>query len=131
MTARRRPARPEDAIQRALCQHIELRGVPGLVWFHVPQGNKLGGKISTKGIAIQGAINKGLGVKPGVSDLIFLHNSKFFALELKAGKNKPTEEQLEFIDRVNATGGFAAWCSGLDAALAWLEAQQILRGRVS
>jgi hypothetical protein len=102
MRPRRR--RPEDAIQRAICQHLEARAAPGLVWFHVPQGNKLGGKISANGIAIQGAINRGLGVKRGVSDLIFLHNAKFFALEVKADGRTPTEEQLEFIDRVNAAG---------------------------
>jgi hypothetical protein len=46
----------ENARQRAICQHLEARAAPGLVWFHVPQGNKLGGKISANGIAIQGAI---------------------------------------------------------------------------
>jgi hypothetical protein len=127
----RRRAQPETQIQRALCQHLEIRGAPGLVWFAVPNGNKLGGKISAKGIAIQGSINRGIGVKPGVSDLIFLRDSKFFALELKAGDNRPTEAQLEFIDRVNAAGGFAAWCSSLDAALRILESWQLLRGRVS
>src|SRR2546430_10118321 len=97
MTRERRRS-PESQDQRAICQHLDARGVPGLVWFAVPNGNKLGGKISAKGIAIQGSINKGLGVKAGVSDLIFLHDSKFFALELKVGKNRPTEQQLEFID---------------------------------
>jgi hypothetical protein len=129
VTIRRRS--PESQDQRAICQHLDARGVPGLVWFAVPNGNKLGGKISAKGIAIQGSINKGLGVKAGVSDLIFLHDSKFFALELKVGKNRPTEEQLEFIDRVNAAGGFATWCSGLDAALRILESWQLLRGRAT
>jgi hypothetical protein len=38
MRPRRR--RPEDAIQRAICRHLEARAAPGLVWFHVPQGNK-------------------------------------------------------------------------------------------
>lgn len=124
-------AQPEAQVQRALCQHLDIRGVPGLVWFAVPNGNKLGGRISAKGIAIQGSINRGLGVKPGVSDLILLHDSKFFALELKAGDNKPTDAQLEFIQRVNAAGGFAAWCTGLDAALRILEAWQLLKGRAS
>jgi hypothetical protein len=120
---------PESQDQRALVQHIEARGAPGLVWFHVPQGNKLGGKISAKGIAIQGAINRGLGVRRGVSDLIFLHNAKFHALELKAEGRTPTAEQLKFIDDVNAAGGFACWCAGLEAALRVLERWQILRGR--
>ena len=128
----RRRAQPETADQRAQCRHLDIRGEPGLVWFAVPNGNKLGGKISAKGIAIQGAINKGLGVKAGVSDLIFLHDSKFFALELKVGKNRPTEAQLEFIDRVNAAGGFATWYyTGLDAAIRVLEAWQLLRGSSS
>ena len=121
----------ESEVQRALCQHIEIRGVPGLVWFAVPNGNKLGGKISRKGIAIQGSINRGLGVKAGVSDLIFLHDSRFFALELKVGKNKPTEQQLQFIDRVNEAGGYAAWATGLDVALRVLEAWGLLRGVAS
>jgi hypothetical protein len=128
-----RPRRrsPEAAIQRALCQHLDIRGAPGLVWFHVPQGNKLGGKISAKGIAIQGAINRALGVKRGVSDLIFLHDAKFYALEIKVDGRTPTAEQLEFIDRVNAAGGFATWCAGLDRAIACLTAWGLLRGRVS
>jgi hypothetical protein len=121
----------EQKVQCALCQHIDVRGVSGLVWFAVPNGNKLGGRISAKGIAIQGSINRGLGVKAGVSDLIFLHDSKFFALELKVGTNRPTETQLEFIDRVNAAGGFATWATGLDRALACLEAWGLLRGRTS
>jgi hypothetical protein len=124
-------AQPEAQDQRALCQHLAIRGVPGLVWFAVPNGSKLGGKVSAKGIAIQGAINKGLGVKRGVSDLIFLHDGKFYALELKAEGRTPTAEQLEFIDRVNAAGGFACWCAGLDRALAVLERWGLLKGRAS
>jgi hypothetical protein len=127
----RRRAQPEAELQRALCRHLEARAAPGLVWFHVPQGNKLGGKISAKGIAIQGAINGGLGVKRGVSDLIFLHDGKFYSLELKAEGRTPTTEQLEFIDKASAAGGFATWCAGLDAALRVLEAWQLLRGRTS
>src|SRR5262245_60519603 len=53
MSTRRQ--RPESELQRTLVQHLEARAVPGLVWFHVPQGNKLGGKTSAKGFAIQGA----------------------------------------------------------------------------
>jgi len=130
MTIRRRQY-PETELQRALVKHLEARAVPGLVWFHVPQGNKLGGKISAKGIAIQGAINKSLGVKRGVSDLVFLHDGKFYAVELKAEGRTPTEDQLKFIDDVNAAGGYACWCAGLDAALRVLEGWRLLLGRAS
>lgn len=123
-----RSARPEDVIQRAVFQHIAQRGVPGLVAFHVPQGNKLGGKRSAKGVAIQGSINKGLGVVPGVSDIIALHDGKFYALELKAEGGTPSENQLKFIARVNDSGGFAVWVVGLDRALHVLEGWGLLRG---
>jgi hypothetical protein len=128
-SARHRRQHPESELQRALVRHLEVRAVPGLVWFHVPQGNKLGGKISAKGIAVQGAINKALGVKRGVSDLILLHAGKFYGLELKAEGRTPTAEQLKFIDDVNAAGGFACWCAGIDTALACLSAWGLLRGR--
>jgi len=122
---------PETELQRTVVKHLEARAVPGLVWWHTPQGNKLGGKISAKGIAIQGAINKSLGVKRGVSDLVFLHDGRFYCLELKAEGRTPTEDQLRFIDDVNAAGGFACWCAGLDAALRILEQWGLLRGRAS
>jgi len=122
---------PEDAIQRAIFQHIKARGVPGLVPFHVPNGAKLGGARSKKGIVIQAARLKGLGVLPGVSDIILLHAGRFYALEVKAPGNVPTEAQLEFIHRVEAAGGYAAWAQGLDRCLAILEAWGCLRGAVS
>lgn len=126
-----RRARPEDDLQRNLIAHLKTRGAPGLVFFHVPQGNKLGGKRSAKGIAIQGSINKGLGVRKGVSDLIMLHKSHFYALELKAEGGTPTEEQLEFIDDVKDAGGFATWCVGIDRAIGILECWGLLVGKAN
>ena len=38
--ARKKSQFLEDQIQAALVQHIELRGVPGLVYFHVPNSSK-------------------------------------------------------------------------------------------
>jgi hypothetical protein len=120
---------PESDLQRAVLAHLRTRGAAGLVYFHVPQGNKLGGARSAKGVAIQGSINKGLGVRKGVSDLILCCEGKFFALELKVPGRTPTEEQLEFIAEVNNAGGFAAWCQGLDRALGILESWGVLRGK--
>jgi hypothetical protein len=124
-----RRARREDALQRAICEHLRIRGVPRLVWWHTSQGNLLGGARSKRGIAIQGSIKRGIGVKAGVSDLIFLHDAKFYALELKVEGRTPTEAQLQFIADVNAAGGYATWCAGLDGALACLEQWGLLLGR--
>ena len=64
----RRRARPEDAIQRTIVQHLETRGVPGLVWFAVPNGGYRR--------PVEAAIMKGLGVKAGVPDVIAIHNGR-------------------------------------------------------
>lgn len=126
---RLRRSQPESDLQRAVLAHLRTRGAAGLVYFHVPQGNKLGGARSSKGVAIQGSINKGLGVRKGVSDLILCCSGKFFALELKVPGRTPTEEQLQFLADVERAGGFSAWCQGLDRALGILESWGCLKGK--
>lgn len=120
MTRRRDP---EAQIQRAVVQHLRLRGVKGLVFFHVPNGGRRG--------AVEGAIFKAMGVRAGVSDLILAHNSKFFALELKAEGGRATEAQLEFLQDFDRAGAFTALATGLDAALRTLEAWGLIRPEVT
>ena len=43
----------------------------------------------------------------GIPDFIGCLNGVFFAIETKAGKNKPTALQLREIDRIKAAGGYA------------------------
>jgi hypothetical protein len=121
-------SRPEDQIQKAVFQHIRLRGMPGLVAWHTPNGARLGGKRSRKGIPIQGSIFVSLGVRAGVSDVIAVHQGKVYALELKAPAGKPTEEQLEFIADMERAGAFTCVAVGLDQAIATLETWGLLRG---
>jgi hypothetical protein len=74
----------------------------------------------------------GLGVKPGVADLILLHDAKFHALELKAhAKSKVSRAQKQFIADVRAAGGEADIGYGLDDALHKLESWGLLRGRLT
>jgi len=126
-----RRAHPEDDIMRAIAQHIRVRGAPGLVAFHVPNGAKLGGARNKKGIVIQAARLKGLGVRPGISDWIFLRRGVFHALEIKAPGKVPTAEQRQFLHEVNDAGGYATWCTGLDPALKILEQWELLVGKSS
>ena len=119
---RHRPysARPEDQIQRAVFQHIRLRGVPGLVAWHTPNGGKRK--------PIEAAIFKGLGVRSGVSDIIAVHDGKIFALELKAEGGRPTETQLEFLADMSRAGAFTGLVTGIDQAIKTLETWGLLRG---
>jgi hypothetical protein len=68
--------RPEDCVQRTVCQHLRIRGARGLLWWHTPNGGKRR--------PIEAAIMKSLGVRAGVADLILVHAGRMFALELKA-----------------------------------------------
>jgi len=120
---RRRSARPEDQIQRAVFAHIRQRGMPGLVAWHTPNGGARR--------PIEAAVLKGLGVRPGISDVCAIYDGKFYALELKALDGRPSEAQQEFIDQVNRAGGFAGIAYGLDKAIAVLETWGLLRGAVA
>lgn len=121
----RRPLRPEQVIHRAVAEHLRTRSAPGVVWWHTPNGAYYGAR-SQK--AIQGAVMKSLGVRAGVSDIVALHDGKFFALELKAPGGRPTEEQLHFHDDVRAAGGYVCLAEGIDQALRALEMWGLLRG---
>jgi hypothetical protein len=120
--------RPEQQMHMAVVQHLQLRGVPGLVYFHVPNGVRARGRKA----AILGGIGKGMGVRAGVSDLILIHNSNVYALELKAGNGaRPTQAQMEFMSDFNAAGGHGVICHDLDRALRMLQTWGLLRGTVA
>lgn len=125
---KRATKRPEQDIQRAVIQHLRQRGMPGIVYWHTPNGAFYGGKRNAKGVAIQGAIMSGLGVRAGVADLIAVHAGKIYALELKAPGGRASEAQMQFISDIDRAGAFTALVEGLDAALATLEAWGLLRG---
>jgi hypothetical protein len=113
--------RQEQVIQKAVVGHLKLRAVPGLVWWHAPMGMHAANRF-------QGAIMKALGARAGVSDLILVHQGRIFALELKAEGNRANESQLEFLADMEKQGAFCAIATGIDQALATLEAWQLLRG---
>ena len=112
-------ANPEGEIQRAVVQHLRARGAPGMVFFHVPNGGRRG--------KIEGAIFKAMGVRAGVSDLILVHDSKIFALELKAEGGRPSTEQMTFLTEIDRAGAYTAIAPGLDRALHTLTMWGLLR----
>ncbi len=118
-----RSPRAEQIIHRAVCQHLRQRGAVGLVWWHTPNGGRRS--------RTEAAIFSGLGVRPGVSDLILLHDGRVFALELKTEDGRPTSAQTQFISEFRAAGGEASIANGLDQALRTLETWGVLQGRTS
>ena len=115
--------RLEQALQRAVLDHLRWRGMPGLFVFHYPPG---GWRSS-----VEAAILKGLGVTPGVPDLLILHQGKLHALELKSARGRLTTIQAETQHRMRVAGALAATAIGIDEALERLEAWGLLRPNVA
>jgi VRR-NUC domain len=113
--------RPEAAIQRAVFQHLRVRGAPGVFAFHPANGGYRK--------PVEAAILKGLGVVAGVPDVIAIHNGRCFALELKAEGGRVTDKQLATIAALREAGAFVGIAEGINRALACLEAWGLLLGR--
>jgi Holliday junction resolvase len=60
----------------------------------------------------------------GVPDIVGCYRTKFFAIECKAGSNKPTALQQKNLDDIGKSGGFALVVNedNLDAVTTMLEA---------
>ena len=109
----------EAAIQRAVVEHLKLRGVKGLCWFACPNGGYRN---------LITAVNlKQEGVRAGVSDLIFLHRGHAYALEIKKERGRPSEAQLEFLDNWREAGGHGCVANGLDRCLSVLETWGLIK----
>jgi len=118
-----RRSRPETQIQRAVFEHLRLRGAPRVFAFHPANGGYRK--------PIEAAVLKGLGVRAGVPDVIAVHEGRCYGLELKAPGGRPTEVQLATIAAMEAAGALCCIAEGLDRALAALEAWGLLRGQAS
>jgi hypothetical protein len=119
MSARRH--QPEAAIQRAVFQHIRLRLAPGAFVFHCPNGGARR--------PIEAAILQGLGVTPGVPDIVGIKAGRAFCLELKARGGKLNDTQKTVHEALRAAGAEVATADSLDAALSQLQEWSLLRGR--
>lgn len=109
----------EDQLQAAVVLHMTVRALPGVVWFHVPNGGSR--------TAAEAGRFKALGVKAGVPDLLALRAGQLFALELKAQGGRVSDAQREMLAALKAAGAEAAVAWGLDEALEILERWGVLR----
>lgn len=80
---------------------------------------------------IEAAILKGMGTKPGIPDVIIIHQGRTYALELKAKGGRLSDRQLMAITAMADAGAATCVANGLDEALEALECWGILRGTAS
>ena len=98
MTAKKKRNTEEASLQRAVVQHLIFRGVPGLIFFAVPNG------MVSDPVSV--ARMKAQGLMPGAPDLmIFVPPDEPFddtkwpyplCLELKSAKGRLSEAQAQF-----------------------------------
>nr|DAL99451.1 MAG TPA: Nuclease [Caudoviricetes sp.] len=99
--------------QRTVVEWCALKRIPV---YHIPNGGSRN--------KAEAARLKAQGVKAGVPDLcIPVSRGGYHSLyiEMKYGKNKPTEKQLEWIALLRREGMAAYVCYGADNAIACIE----------
>jgi hypothetical protein len=105
----------QSAIIDALCLHKDV------AWCMVVTsgGFKVRGSYIQIGQFYDSERNK----QTGVSDIIGqLKDGRFFCIEVKRPKEKPTKEQLHFLKMVRESGGVSGWADNVKDALNILKA---------
>ncbi len=110
---------PEGQLQRSLIEHLRWRVRGDVWWTHVPNGGAR--------TAIEGAIFKGLGVRPGAPDLLIVADGKAHFLELKAPGRKLSPVQSECHDALRRAGATVETADNIDTALAFLARVGVMR----
>lgn len=102
----------EEAIHREVVKHIIARLMPGVVWWHTPNGDH-------RNPGVAGRL-KAMGTRPGIPDLMFLRRGQLYGLELKrlGGRTSPHQDQRH--SELAAAGAIIATVQGLDNALGTL-----------
>ena len=127
----KRKPRPEDAMHLTVAKFLrravgsEGRNNAGVFWETVGAENKGGKKITLangRTMSLDGQRAKAKGVKKGSPDIHLMIHGRGARIELKAGKNRLTDEQRKYANEFIAAGGLWACCYSLE------EVQQTLLG---
>jgi hypothetical protein len=100
----------EDHLQHAVMQYLKIQYADTLA-IHVPNEGKRSPFVQYK--------FKYLGGMQGIPDVIVFKQTPSYAglaIELKVKPNKPTKNQLEFLDKLSDSGWYATWVNSFEAA---------------
>ena len=117
--ARQSKRTTEEAIQRDVVRHLQVRAAPGTLYWHTPNG-----ELRHKGTA--GKL-KAMGTLAGMPDLMLLRNGELYALELKRDGGRLSDAQRLRLEQLAAAGAQTAVAYGLDAALKVLKGWGLIR----
>lgn len=111
--------RPEEQIHRAVIQHLAVRSMPGVFYFHPANGGWRS--------KAEAGIMKALGVRAGMPDLVVFYRSQIFGLELKASYGRLSPAQRQTLNDLEIAGARTSIAHSLDEALVTLECWGLLR----
>lgn len=121
----RRPPPLEYEVHVAIADVLQYATAPGWIWFHVPNGGERPTKVNKRGqqYSPEASRLKRMGVKPGVSDFLFVApgRGQLHVLELKRQNEKPNADQVAFMNDVVQAGGQAAWTDNFNGAMTILQ----------
>jgi Holliday junction resolvase len=94
-------AQPERLLERQIINYLRFMGCVAI-------------KVRTSGRIVNGIVRSLPKDELGVSDIVGCYKGKFFAIEVKIGKNKLSEYQDKFQKAVQNSHGIAFTAYGLD-----------------
>lgn len=113
----------ERDIHIAVARLLDTVLEPPAIWSTFPAGG--GGKA-------RGGQFKAMGLKPGWPDIIILHPTGVFWIELKTAKGRLSPEQKEAHDLIHCARGHVAVCRSVDDVMTQLQMWLLpLRGRIA
>ena len=110
--------RPEEMLQKAVAQFLDLALLPGAVYFHVP--NQRGTRKRW-----ENALLKALGVKAGIPDIVVVYAARAFFIELKAPGRLASKIQKDMHAQLGDAGCPVAVCKTLPEVEGVLAAWEI------
>ena len=117
--SKQKRARPEAALQKAICEHLRLVGTPGMIYFSLPNE----GKRSPQA----GQELKRMGLRPGAADLCIIVDRQVYFMELKSPKGVQSPEQQAFEDDCKAADITYVVVRSIDLALELLRTWGAIR----
>jgi hypothetical protein len=118
MTARH-ASMSEELLQENVVKLLNSYGRHDIAWWCCPNGSLRNWKVGVK--------LKAAGLRKGASDLMFLIDGRFHALELKTEIGVVKSDQHDFAESVTRAGGFFHAAFGLDQAIGVLSAISAFR----
>ncbi|MCC7253836.1 hypothetical protein [Hyphomicrobium sp.] len=119
----RRPSLSEADLQQHVVKLLNAYGRPDVCWWSCPNGELRNWKVGVR--------LKEQGLRAGASDLMFVIDGRFHAVELKIEIGTLSGKQLAFAEDLQRAGGFAHVAFGLDDAIGVLKAIGAFRAGIN